>query len=73
MWKGGTNALWRLGDGATAAPLFARYGDAAKTPLTKAKGYYWAGRAAQRAGDAAGAAEPSSPGKRIVQSLTQTS
>ncbi len=56
MWKGGTNALWRLGDGATAAPLFARYGDAAKTPLTKSKGYYWAGRAAQRAGDAAGAA-----------------
>jgi soluble lytic murein transglycosylase len=55
MWKGGTNALWRLGDGRTAAPLFARYGDAAKTPLTKAKGYYWAGRAAQAAGDAAGA------------------
>ena len=56
MWKGGTNALWRLGDGATAAPLFARYGDAAKTPLTKSKGYYWAGRAAQAAGDSAGAA-----------------
>jgi len=55
MWKGGTNALWRLGDGAAAAPLFARYGDAAKTPLTKAKGYYWAGRAAQQAGDSAGA------------------
>jgi len=55
MWKGGTNALWRLGDGTTAAPLFARYGDAAKTPLTKSKGYYWAGRAAQAAGDSAGA------------------
>lgn len=55
MWKGGTNALWRLGDGATAAPLFARYGDAAKTPLTKAKGYYWAGRAARQAGDEAAA------------------
>lgn len=51
MWKGGTNALWRLGDGTTAAPLFARYGDAAKTPLTKSKGYYWAGRAARQAGD----------------------
>ena len=25
-----------LGDGATAAPLFGRYGDAAKTPLTLA-------------------------------------
>lgn len=55
MWKGGTNALWRLGDGRTAAPLFARYGDAAKTPLTKAKGWYWAGRAAQQAGDQAAA------------------
>lgn len=50
MWLGGTSALWTLGDGATAAPLFKRYGDAARTPLTKAKGYYWAGRAARRAG-----------------------
>jgi len=50
MWLGGTQALWSMGDGATAAPLFARYGDAARTPLTKAKGYYWAGRAARRAG-----------------------
>jgi soluble lytic murein transglycosylase len=56
MWLGGTKALWNLGDGTTAAPLFARYGDAAKTPLTKAKGYYWAGHAAQQAGDSAGAA-----------------
>ncbi|MEP2139843.1 MAG: lytic transglycosylase domain-containing protein [Erythrobacter sp.] len=50
MWKGGTNALWRMSDGASAAPLFERYGNAARTPLTKSKGYYWAGRAAQRAG-----------------------
>ncbi|WP_407874527.1 lytic transglycosylase domain-containing protein [Qipengyuania nanhaisediminis] len=50
MWKGGTNALWRLGDGATAAPLFLRYGEAARTPLTRAKGFYWAGRAARQAG-----------------------
>lgn len=50
MWLGGTKALWQLGDGTTAAPLFARYGDAAKTPLTKAKGYFWAGRAARQAG-----------------------
>ncbi|WP_233991933.1 lytic transglycosylase domain-containing protein [Porphyrobacter sp. AAP82] len=55
MWLGGTKALWSLGDGAGAAPLFARYGDAAKTPLTKAKGYYWAGRAARQAGDQAAA------------------
>ncbi len=55
-WLGGTRALWDLGDGTAAAPLFALYGDAAKTPLTKAKGYFWAGRAARQAGDAAGAA-----------------
>lgn len=54
-WLGGTRALWELGDGTTAAPVFARYGDAAKTPLTKAKGYFWAGRAARQAGDQAGA------------------
>jgi soluble lytic murein transglycosylase len=55
MWLGGTKALWDLGDGNAAAPLFQRYGDAAKTPLTKAKGYYWAGRAAQQAGNDAAA------------------
>jgi soluble lytic murein transglycosylase len=51
MWLGGTKALWELGDGTAAAPLFQRYGDAAKTPLTKAKGYFWAGRAARQAGN----------------------
>ncbi|TAD78038.1 MAG: lytic transglycosylase domain-containing protein [Sphingomonadales bacterium] len=56
MWLGGTKSLWDLGDGMTAAPLFARYGDAAKTPLTKAKGYFWAGRAARQAGNQADAA-----------------
>jgi soluble lytic murein transglycosylase len=50
MWLGGTSALWNMRDGATAAPLFRRYGDAARTPLTKSKGYYWAGRAARDAG-----------------------
>ncbi|MEL7190230.1 MAG: lytic transglycosylase domain-containing protein [Pseudomonadota bacterium] len=50
MWKGGTNALWRQGDGRTAAPMFERYGLAARGPLIRAKGFYWAGRAAQRAG-----------------------
>ena len=56
MWMGGTNALWRLGNGASAAPLFERYGKAARTPLTKSKGYYWAGRAAREAGNASEAA-----------------
>lgn len=50
MWLGGTSALWNLGDGAVAAPLFHRYGDGARTPLTRTKGFYWAGRAARQAG-----------------------
>ncbi|WP_228243647.1 lytic transglycosylase domain-containing protein [Porphyrobacter sp. GA68] len=50
MWLGGTQALWNMGDGASAAPLFARYGSAAQTPQTRSKGFYWAGRAASRAG-----------------------
>ena len=50
MWKGGTNALWRLNDGKAAAPLFLRYGNAARGPLTRSKGFYWAGKAAQQAG-----------------------
>lgn len=56
MWKGGTNALWRLGDAQAAAPLFLRYGNAARTPITRTKGFYWAGRAAQQAGNRAEAA-----------------
>ncbi len=50
MWLGGTRALRELGDGATAAPLFWRYGAAARTPQTRSKGFYWAGRASQQAG-----------------------
>lgn len=53
MWLGGTKALWSLSDGARAAPLFYRYGSAGRTPLTRSKGFYWAGRAAARAGDRA--------------------
>ena len=51
VWAGGTNALWRMGDGRAAAPLFYRYGAAAQTPQTRSKGFYWAGLASQRAGD----------------------
>ena len=53
MWLGGTKALWQLGDGNAAAPLFYRYGAAARTPQTRSKGFYWAGLASQRAGNAA--------------------
>lgn len=55
VWLGGTEALWDLGDPATAAPLFYRYGAAAKTPQTRSKGFYWAGLAADRARDSANA------------------
>ncbi|QWC55876.1 transglycosylase SLT domain-containing protein [Erythrobacter sp. 3-20A1M] len=53
MWLGGTKALWTLGDGMRAAPLFYQYGAAAQTPQTRSKGFYWAGLASQRAGDTA--------------------
>jgi soluble lytic murein transglycosylase len=52
VWLGGTRALNSLGDGARAAPLFWRYGAAARTPQTRSKGFYWAGRAMARAGNA---------------------
>lgn len=55
MWLGGTKALYDLGDPKDAAPLFYRYGAAARTPPTRSKGFYWAGIAAQKAGDAKGA------------------
>ncbi|WFL76729.1 lytic transglycosylase domain-containing protein [Altererythrobacter arenosus] len=57
MWLGGTKALWSMGNGRSAAPLFYRYGMAAKTPLTRSKGLYWAGRAARQGGDEAKARE----------------
>ncbi|WP_375290427.1 lytic transglycosylase domain-containing protein [Qipengyuania sp.] len=53
MWLGGTKALWDLGDGRRAAPMFYRYGAAAQTTPTRSKGFYWAGRAAARGGDRA--------------------
>ncbi|MGE3691540.1 MAG: lytic transglycosylase domain-containing protein [Novosphingobium sp.] len=56
MWLGGTKALDSLGDGVRAAPLFYRYGAAARTPQTRSKGFYWAGRALAKSGDRAGAA-----------------
>ena len=53
MWLGGTQALWNLGDGNAAAPLFYRYGAAARTPPTRSKGFYWAGVASERGGNMA--------------------
>lgn len=51
MWLGGTRALWELNEPASAAPLFYRYGTAARSPYTRSKGFYWAGLAAAQAGD----------------------
>lgn len=53
MWLGGTQAWFNLGDYAGAAPLFWRYGAAARTPGTRSKGFYWAGKSAARAGQQA--------------------
>jgi soluble lytic murein transglycosylase len=55
VWLGGTQALWNLRDYSAAAPLFYKYGAAAKTPQTRSKGFYWAGLAATHARDNAGA------------------
>ncbi|OYU35885.1 MAG: lytic transglycosylase [Novosphingobium sp. PASSN1] len=53
MWLGGQQALRQLGNGRDAAPLFWRYGAAARTPGTRSKGFYWAGLAAAQAGQSA--------------------
>jgi soluble lytic murein transglycosylase len=50
MWLGGNRAM-AMGNNAGAAPLFWRYGAAAKTPSTRSKGFYWAGRASAIGGN----------------------
>lgn len=49
-WLGGNAALNKLYRPADAIRMFELYGQAAKSPQTRAKGYYWAGRAAEAAG-----------------------
>ena len=49
-WLGGSTALRELGSAADASGLFHRYGAAARTPGTRSKGFYWAGRALAQAG-----------------------
>ncbi|HWH18049.1 MAG TPA: lytic transglycosylase domain-containing protein [Allosphingosinicella sp.] len=48
-WLAGTTALHRLGRPGDAVAMFERYGRASKSPQTRAKGFYWAGRAASQA------------------------
>jgi len=51
-WLGG-NAATKLGRPADAARMYDRYARAAKSPQTRAKGFYWAARAAHGAGQVA--------------------
>ncbi|MFN3676118.1 MAG: transglycosylase SLT domain-containing protein [Sphingomonas pseudosanguinis] len=55
VWLGGQTAM-KLGRPADAMTLFDRYGRGSQSPQTRAKGFYWAGRAAQAANRPAEAA-----------------
>ncbi len=52
VWLAGEAALLKLGRPRDAMIMFQRYSEGAKSPQTRSKGLYWAGRAAQKAGDA---------------------
>jgi soluble lytic murein transglycosylase len=54
-WLAGQLALDRLGRPKDAAAMFQRYASAAKSPQTRSKGLYWAGKAMAKAGDQAAA------------------
>lgn len=49
-WLGGMTSLTKRGRPADALTMFDLYASAARSPQTKAKGLYWAGRAAEAAG-----------------------
>jgi soluble lytic murein transglycosylase len=50
-WLGGSAALFRLGRAGDAARMFELYARAARSPQTRAKGFFWAARAANAAGN----------------------
>ncbi|NML91144.1 lytic transglycosylase domain-containing protein [Sphingobium sp. YC-XJ3] len=54
-WLAGSTAFYNLNKPLDAMEMFRRYAEAAKSPQTQSKGFYWAGRAALAAGDAASA------------------
>ncbi|WP_184084227.1 lytic transglycosylase domain-containing protein [Sphingomonas xinjiangensis] len=54
-WLAGTTAMYDLRRPQDAVGMFERYSRGSKTPQTRSKGLYWAGRAAEAAGDAAAA------------------
>lgn len=55
-WLAGSVAMDRLGRPRDAVNMFERYATAAKTAQTRSKGFYWAGKAAAKAGDPSSAA-----------------
>ena len=54
-WLAGSVALEQFGRPRDAVAMFERYAAAAKSPQTRSKGLYWAGKAAAKAGDFASA------------------
>jgi soluble lytic murein transglycosylase len=50
VWLAGTVALQKLRRPADAVTMFDRYSRGSRTPTTQSKGLYWAGRAAEAAG-----------------------
>lgn len=50
VWLAGQTAMKKLGRPADAIGMFSRYAGGSKAPQGRAKGYYWAGRAALAAG-----------------------
>ncbi|WP_257558240.1 lytic transglycosylase domain-containing protein [Sphingobium sp. CFD-2] len=52
-WLAGSTAFYNLGKSREAMEMFRRYATAAKSPQTRSKGFYWAGRAALQAGEEA--------------------
>lgn len=54
-WLAGSTAFYNLNRPTDAVAMFRRYATGGKSPQVQAKGYYWAGRAALQAGDAASA------------------
>lgn len=53
VWLAGTTAMQQLARPRDAIGQFDRYARGSKTPTTQSKGLYWAGRAAESAGDTA--------------------
>ncbi len=56
VWLAGQVAMKQLGRPADAMVMFERYGRGSQAPQTRAKGFYWAGRAAEAANKSAEAA-----------------